>query len=108
MKTSTPTQPDTPGRQIDVPSGGIVVEDVRQPRAKAFSRRKARERNRQLLSVASLLLLSMVVVSILAAVILGLRTWTELSGVTAAILPAVLSLCTASMAYFFSDKRRGK
>lgn len=100
-------QQTTPGSGEVFSLGGIEQQKIGHPDLRKWSRKRARERNRQFLSLASFLLLAAVVMTILVTVVIGQRTWDELSGVTAALLPAVSAVATAALTFYFTKKDGG-
>ena len=74
-----------------------------------FNPAPQRERNRTLLAIGSFSLFSVVVLTFLFAVVAG-QTWSRLELAAAVLLPAVSTITSVAIAFFFSleHTRKGK
>lgn len=81
---------------FDVPTEGNV-----------YNPDKDRERTRSVLALRVLWLLVAVVAALLGAVISGLREWNELEGLSASVLPGVLTVVGTVLGFYFGSTKRG-
>ena len=87
--------------------GGPIVLDVPTPRTGSqYDPEPAREHTRGRLAVGSLVLLVATVGLLLTVVAVGYRTWDEMQGVTASVLPAVLSVVSSTLGFYFGARAR--
>lgn len=64
----------------------------------------SREHARGRLAAGSFLLLVVVVSVVLLTVALGGRTWQEMQGVAASVLPAVLGVVSSTLGFYFGAR----
>lgn len=89
--------------------GGPGVESVPAPRAGSrYDPEPSRERMRGWLAAGAFGLLSVTVTIILLAVALGARSWDQMHGVAASVLPAVVSVVGVTLGYYFGTRGRGR
>ena len=94
-----------PNEDLGQPS----VSHVPVPRARRrFDPEPRREQMRGWLAVGSFVLLLITVSTIVLVVALGLRSWQEMEGVAASILPSVLSVVGSTVGFYFgAGQQRG-
>jgi hypothetical protein len=80
---------------FDVPAARIIA---------TFDPEPGREQTRGWLAVGSFLLLVATLGLVLAAVAGGLRTWQEMQGVAASVLPAVLGVVSSTLGFYFGAR----
>jgi hypothetical protein len=87
--------------------GAPATFGVPAPRIVAsFDPEPGREQTRGWLAVGSFLLLVATLGIVLGAVAGGLRTWQEMQGVAASVLPAVLGVVSSTLGFYFGARTR--
>lgn len=91
---------DEPPEDLGEPTAEIVP-----PRAgPRFNPEPQREKMRGRLALSAFILLVVCIVGILGVVAAGFRTWDQMEGVTASVLPAVLSTVSAILGFYFGSR----
>jgi len=86
---------------------GPPVADVFIPNVgPVFDPAPHREWTRRFLAIGVFLLLVATVGFILVPIILGVRTWNQMQGVAASVLPAVLSISGTVLAFYFATEEK--
>lgn len=92
------------GDELDL---GTDEADIDLPaRGARFDPEPAREKTRGVLAGGSFALLTVTVLTTLGVVASGTRTWNEMQGVAASVLPAVLSVVGTTLGFYFGTKSR--
>jgi hypothetical protein len=87
--------------------GAPTVVDVPRPRTGSqYDPEPAREHTRGRLAVSSFVLLVVTIGVILVVVASGYRTWDQMQGVAASLLPAVLSVVSSTLGFYFGARAR--
>lgn len=83
---------------------------IATPRSEPYNPEPRRENIRGIVALASVALFAATVAVILVVVALGTRTWDDMEGVTAAVLPAVTTLMGSTVGFYFGtqDRRDGR
>jgi hypothetical protein len=83
---------------------GSLLSDTASnpPQTVPFDLTEARERQRGRLATLGFVLFSIVILMLMVPVIAGLRTWDQVQGLAAAILPTVSSIVSAAVVFYYS------
>lgn len=94
--------PAAPGKlALSEDLGEATAEIVPPSPGRPYNPEPAREKMRSKLALWSFFLLVVCVGTILGVVAFGLQTWNEMQGVAASVLPAVLSVVSAILGFYF-------
>lgn len=85
-----------PEADISEPSAGDVYNPARD-----------REKTRGALALRVFWLMAVVVTALMASVLSGFRTWDEIQGLAASVLPGVLSVVGTVLGFYFGSEKRG-
>jgi len=88
-------------------SGELYDENAgSRPKTVLWDPRPMREKARLWFAAASLTLFASIVLILTFAVVFGARKWTDLEGLTAAILPTIASIVSAAVVFYYYENRR--
>ena len=88
---------------------GPPVAEIRELDAgPIFDPAPAREKARGFLALGVFFLLVLTVGFILVPIVVGHRTWSQMQGVTASVLPAVIGLTGTVLAFYFASEEKRK
>ena len=99
---------DEPGpTQVAQPTdAGAAVVDIIAPEYGAIYRpSEDRERTRSLLALGALSLLALTICLVAVPIVAGIRTWSELEGMCASLLPALLTVVGSALGFYFGTEK---
>ena len=106
---STPPPPTT-RRHLEPPIE-VLVDDADDnvdytPAERPYDPEPGRDKVRNRLALAIFSLFAVVIGAFMAPVILGYRSWQDLEGMAASIIPTVAAVFSAAVVFFYQDSRK--
>jgi hypothetical protein len=87
--------------------GPVVADSAsRRPQTEPFDPTEARERLRGRLAMLGVAIFAGTILLLVVPVIAGWRTWNEIQGLAAAVLPAVSTIVSSAMVFYYSATNR--
>ena len=84
----------------------IDLQPIPRPIASDYSPDRDREHIRGWLAIGMLLLLAAVLLLLLISVVCGLRTWSQVEGVSAAVVGPLVGLTGTLLGFYYGQKEK--